>query len=115
MGSTRLFLLLLAGAMAPAAACEQHEGQPVLPDETVARIMADLYVAEAATTGLGGYSRDSLMHIYYGQVFDIHQVTREQYEKDLLFRARDEAHMEEVVDAAIALLQPEADKKEQED
>ncbi|MFM8485302.1 MAG: hypothetical protein ACKOCH_03120, partial [Bacteroidota bacterium] len=40
-----------------------------ISDEKVARIMADLYVAEAATIGMTGYSKDSLMQVYYSQVF----------------------------------------------
>jgi hypothetical protein len=96
------------------AACQQPVEQPTLSDETIARIMADLHVAEAATTGLGGYSKDSLMHLYYSQVFELHGIKREAYEKDLRLLARDEVHMGEVVDAATALLQPDEEKKEQE-
>lgn len=96
-------------------ACQQQVEQPSLSDDTVVRIMADLYVAEAATTGLGGFKKDSLTFAYYEQVFEIHGVAREEYEKNLRLIARDEYRMEELTQAATALLQPKDAEKERED
>jgi len=78
--------------------------QPSLPDEKIARIMADLSIADAATTGLSGYRKDSLMHAYFNQVFEMHGVTLEAYEKDLQILAQDLSRMEGIVKQADVML-----------
>ena len=88
-------------------ACRPEGEQPALSDEKIARIMGDLYVAEAATNGLTGYSKDSLTHVYYRQVFEMHGVTREAYEKDLRLIVRDVARMEAIMDRAGEMIEPE--------
>lgn len=85
-------------------ACEKKLEQPTLPDEKIARIMADLFVADAATNGLSGYSKDSLAQIYFKQVLEMHGVTKESYEKDLRLMADDLPRLERVVQQAEALL-----------
>lgn len=89
------------------SACQSNTEQPSASDEKIARIMADLYVAEAATNGLIGYPKDSLKHVYYDQALKMHGITKEQYEKDLRILARDVPRMEEIMEQAQALLEPE--------
>lgn len=94
--------ILLLGFL---TACQSNSSnQPVLPDEKIARIMADLSIADAATTGLAGYAKDSLMHAYFNQVFEIHGVSKENYEKDLRIVAENLVRMEEIVKKADELL-----------
>ena len=53
--------------------CQEKKTEvQTLDDEKLARVMADLNVAEAATLGLSGYPKDSLIMVYYNQVFEIH-------------------------------------------
>ena len=96
-------------------ACGKKTPEPSLPDEKISRIMADLYLADAATTGLAGYSKDSLMHVYFDQVLAIHGVTKQEYEENLRILAQDLPRMETVVRAASDMLntdKKEDDKKE---
>lgn len=78
--------------------------QPIWPDDKMALIMADLSVADAATNGLSGYSRDSLAKIYYGQVFELHGVTLADYEKNLNLLTHDLPRLGAVMDSAQAIL-----------
>jgi len=66
--------------------------------------MADISIADAATTGLNGYAKDSLMQAYYKQVFEMYGVTLEVYEKDLRILAQDLVRMEGIVKQADELL-----------
>ena len=66
--------------------------------------MVDLYLAEAATTGMTGYPRDSLQQVYFDQVFAIHQVSREDYERNLRILAQDEIRLDAIVEQVIALI-----------
>jgi len=97
-------IALLLPVFCATLSCRQETEQPSLSDETLARIMADLYVAEAATNGLGGYEKDSLTHAYYEQVFEIHGVTKNEYEKNVRLISQNELHIGEVADSAIAIL-----------
>lgn len=52
-------------------ACRENVEQPALSDDKIARIMADLNLAEAAAIGLNGFLKDSLTNVYYKQVMEI--------------------------------------------
>ena len=78
--------------------------EPSLSDEKLARIMADMAIAEAATLGLAGYPKDSLMKVYFTQVFEIHGTTPEMYEKDLRLVGKDLPRLREIVDKSTELL-----------
>lgn len=93
------------------AACQQKTNEPTLSDEKIARVMADLYIAEAATTGLNGYPKDSLTHVYYDQVLQMHGITKEQYEKDLRLLVLDVSRMEAILEQVQVLLEPEKKKE----
>jgi len=86
--------------------CEKRAEQPTFSDEKMARIMADLYIADAATNGLSGYSKDSLAAIYIKQVLGLHGTTKEEYENNLRLIANDVPRMEAVVNQAEAILNP---------
>lgn len=86
--------------------CAPRDPQVVtdLPDEKITKIMADLYVADAATNGLAGYEKDSLMKVYFKQVFEMHGVEQERYERNLEGLSVSILRMESVVRAADSLL-----------
>jgi hypothetical protein len=79
--------------------------KPTLSDEKLARIMADLNVAEAATLGLSGYPKDSLMKVYFAQVFEMQGTTPEIYEKDLRLISTDLPHLQKIVLESVRLLE----------
>lgn len=85
--------------------CKEKVEQPSLPDEKISRIMADLFTAEAATNGLSGYAKDSLLQVYFNQVLEMHNVSKEEYEKNLRLIANDLPRMEEIVKQAETLLE----------
>lgn len=76
-----------------------------ISDDKIARIMADLYVAEAATIGMTGYSRDSLIQVYYNQVFEMHGTNKVVYENNLRLISNDLQHLKQVVLEAQKLLE----------
>ncbi len=85
------------------AQCQPAE-QTRLPEETLVRIMADLHIAEAATTGLTGFRKDSLLYLYYEQIFALYGIERADYEHDIRLLSRDEDRMMRIVEEAEALL-----------
>lgn len=67
--------------------------------------MADLYIAEAATVGMTGYSKDSLMQVYYNQVFEMHGTDKAVYENNLRLISNDLQHLKQIVLDAQKLLE----------
>jgi len=86
--------------------CEKRAEQPTFSDEKMARIMADLYIADAATNGLSGYPKDSLAAIYIRQVLELHGTTKEEYENNLRLIANDVPRMEAIVNQSESILNP---------
>ena len=77
----------------------------------MARIMADLAIAEAATTGLTGYPKDSLMQAYFRQTLELHSITQDSYEKNLRLYADDLPRMQQLTKQTETLLGQEANSK----
>ena len=85
--------------------------KPGIEETKMARIMADLAIAEAATTGLSGTPKDSLQQFYFNQTLTMHGLTLEQYEKNLQLYANDLAVMMRISEEAEKLVDRE--KKEE--
>lgn len=78
-------------------ACVQKAQSPPLSDDKTARMMADFSIAEAATNGLNGFKKDSLMLVYFNQVLEMHGVSKDVYEQNLSLLAKDMPRLERVV------------------
>lgn len=99
------YRMLGAGLLCFFCACQPATvEQATLSDEKLAQIMADLSVADAATNGLSGYAKDSLVQVYFKQVFEVHGASLEIYEKDLRIVAQDLPRMDRLVKQAEALV-----------
>lgn len=84
--------------------------QPGIPEDKMVHIMADLNIAEAATNNISGKQRDSMMQVYFSQVYELHGITEEEYEKDLRIYASDLDRIERMTDEVDKLFN--VDKKE---
>lgn len=100
---------LLAACLGCLALACQSTTAPVsgtmVPDEKMARLLADLNIAEAATARLNGYPKDSLKQVYFKQVMDMHGVTVPDYESNLRIISTDPKRMEDLMKAAEILLE----------
>jgi hypothetical protein len=85
-------------------ACQQQVEQPTFSEEKTARILADLAVADASTTLLSGYPKDSLVHVYYQQVFEMNGTSLEEYERNLRLLVVDVPRMQRIAQMAEDLL-----------
>ena len=78
-------------------ACQQTSAPLEVPEDKVAKIIADLSIAEGSVTMLSGYKRDSLAHAYYKQVYEMNGITLEEYEKYLRILVIDTDRLESVL------------------
>ena len=91
-----------------AAACQSTTAPApttTVPDEKMARILADLNIAEAATARLNGYPKDSLKQVYFQQVMAMHGVNVPEYESNLRSISADPKRMEALLKASELLLE----------
>ena len=95
--------------------CQQNTNEkPSIDEAKMVRIMADLAIAEAATTGLSGTQKDSLQQFYFNQALTMHGLTIEQYEKNLQLYANDLPTLKRISEEAEKLVDRETkaeDKK----
>ena len=85
-------------------ACQPSVEQTSLTDEKLARIMADLHIADAATNGLTGGAKDSLHKVYIVQVMSIHGIDFDKYEQELKLRSQDLPRLERIQSQVDTLL-----------
>lgn len=87
------------------SACKKEAELPINRAELV-KILADVHLAESAVQLLDQYTKDSLTQLYYKQIFQIHQVSGDQFyqameivrsDPKLLFEIYDEVY--KVLDA----------------
>ena len=97
-------LLVISLLVVGICACGENKDEPSIPDDKMARIMADLCIAEAATNGLGGYQKDSLMQVYFKQALDLYGLTLEEYERNLRIYSNEIPRMQRLMKNSEALL-----------
>jgi hypothetical protein len=84
--------------------CQEQVKVTTIPDETIAKIMLDISLAEAGTHTLTAFSKDSLSQIYYEQVFKINKISKEEYEKNIRIVGRDVVRMTAILDISEKML-----------
>ena len=63
-------------------ACQTEQELPIQEDKLI-EVLADAHIAEAAVQSLPYLHRDSLVSLYYDQIFKIHNVSRSDFEQSL--------------------------------
>lgn len=103
---------IFAAAIVFATSCVERADPPLFSDEKTAQIMADLAVADAAAMSkFTGYPRDSITEAYFSQVFQMHGVSKEDYEKNLLLLSHDLDRLQRCSKNAEQILQKKLDGK----
>ena len=103
MSRSQIALLAICW-LVPAACTEKATKQAPLTDEQLSVVMAELALAEGATSGLSGYVKDSMERHYFRQVFAMQGVTQEAYIESYYMLAEDLTRMESVMVMADSLI-----------
>jgi hypothetical protein len=82
------------------ASCTQPQEQPTLDREKAASILADIFIADAAVASGYGPVRDSMQAYYYNQIFEMHQISREEFEHQLSLYTRSVVEMDSIMQMA---------------
>lgn len=99
-----LFLLLILNA------CNKDQEKLPIQEAKMIDILVDVHLAEAAMQELSSVIRDSIGEVYYGQIFEIHGITEEDFNKTLFLIKQDPKDMDRIYKDVLAKL----DKKMEE-
>jgi hypothetical protein len=58
----------------------QEEDAVLIEEEKLINVLIDMHIAEAASQKLYGEPKDSVINVYYDQIFDLHEVPKETFE-----------------------------------
>ncbi len=94
------FLLILLAACQPKTGSTNEQ----VPEDKIAKMLAEIALADGAVSPLSGYLRDSLVHVYYNQIYEQSGMTLEEYDKHLHTLAKDTERLERVLHQAEAML-----------
>ena len=84
----RSFFLSLFSAILFFSCSKKEEVLPI-PESDLIKILADIHIAEAAFQKLNTSAKDTLAYQYYDQVYQIHQVEKENVDSCLAILKRD--------------------------
>ena len=74
-----VFMVLLS-----LAACENKPAELLISEEQLVPLLADVHIAEAAMQHLRGELKDSMADVYYQELCEIHEVTKEDFDQTAL-------------------------------
>jgi hypothetical protein len=75
--------LVFVFVLAMISSCLLRPDRPKLPEETLKAIFLDFHTAEHMINRAPSDLKDSLRQVYRGQIFEIHQVDRADFQHDL--------------------------------
>ncbi|MEM6964116.1 MAG: DUF4296 domain-containing protein [Bacteroidota bacterium] len=95
-----IFILLLFVTLL-LSGCKE-EIKPIIPEEKMIKILADLHVSEAALMSLNHKVKDSVSQVYYRQIFEIHGVADSTFYQDLAILRKNPKAVERIYEQVIA-------------
>ena len=95
------FVALILGGMLLLGACRESPTLS-LPEDQLIEVMTDMFLAEAAMQRLTKQIKDTISITYYDQIYEIHEVTREEYLANLRVLERNPKLAKQIYDKVLA-------------
>jgi hypothetical protein len=94
-----LFALLLVS-------CEA-EVKPLIEDEKMVKILADIHLSEIAAQTLTMKQKDTMIAKYYSQIMDIHEVSRADFDSTVVFLKQNPTKMAKIYEKVMERIDTE--------
>lgn len=91
----RFFYLFLFSILLLTSCVKQSEKLPIAEPELI-KILADIHLAEAAFQNLSSSAKDTLAYQYYDQIYQIHEVKKENVDSCLAIMNREPERFYEI-------------------
>ena len=90
--------------------CKETTYNYTIGEADMVKILVDIHISEAAAEQVDITVRDSFKKIFYEQVFEIQQISKEVFEKEMTYLKKDPDRLSSIYDKVIEKIQ--AEKKE---
>ena len=80
--------------LASVVSCGPKPTPITMDEDKLVEVLIDVHVAEAAVQMLRGATKDSVINAYYDQIFEIHGLSREDFETTMEILRTDPKRME---------------------
>ncbi len=90
--------------------CGEKNARLPIDDETLVKVLADVHLSEAALSSTFGLEKDSLVLVYYDQIYKMHGISKDDFERtlfELYKRPRKMAYLYQLVTERLAQLELE--------
>ena len=101
MESKSLIFLLAVLFYGLMVGCADQKDPDLLPDDQLIRLVADAHLAEGALQNVGASQLDSMTHLYYQQIFEIHDISEEEFKKNLDYLRQHPKYAEKIYEQVI--------------
>ena len=97
-------------------ACNKNEApQLSLTEEKLLDILIDVHVAEGSIQNIYGPEKDSLIDLYYQQIYKIHDITEATFNENMKIIRRNPAYVEKIYKKIVDKLSDLEKEKEKEE
>ena len=86
--------------------CET-EIEPLIEDEKMVKILADIHLSEVAAQTLTMKQKDTMITKYYSQIMDIHEVSRADFDSTVVFLKQNPAKMAKIYEKVMERIDTE--------
>lgn len=87
-------LILIFFCLSFLLACNTTSEQLTIPEDKLIPLLADIHFAEAAVNNVFGEQKDSLLQIYYSQIYVFHDIGKEEFEKNMSILRKNPSRLE---------------------
>ena len=63
--------------------CGEKESKPIIPVDTMVKVLSDVHMAEGALLNVRYAIKDSMRLVYYDQIYEIHEISEESFRHDM--------------------------------
>lgn len=81
--------------------CKPRQARLSMSDEEAIQLLADIHSAEAAAQHLPNPTRDSMVRVYYDQVFRLHHTDQAAYEELVVTLRKDPDRMSKLYEKVV--------------
>lgn len=76
--------------------CRKRDKDLRIEEDKLVKVLVDIHVAEAAAQSLMGDTKDSMMFVYYRQVFHIHGIQQADFDSTMIILREDPVRLERI-------------------
>lgn len=81
--------------------------EPLIKEEKMAQILADIHLSEVAAQSLTMKQKDTMLVKYYNQVMEMHEVARADFDSTIVFLKQHPEKMEKIYVKVMELIDTE--------